>query len=72
MKLFRRKLEQEITANTKESRADTYRVKGGNLKKKLLKNLAKFISEKRLKAAESADDNSGDFSEKNDSRKIYY
>ena len=39
-------LEQEITANTEESFADTYFVKGGGLKKTLLENLAKFIAEK--------------------------
>ena len=65
-------LEQEITANTEESFADTYFVKGGGLKKTLLENLAKFIAEKRLKAVGFADDKSRSFSENNDSRKIYY
>ena len=39
-------LEQEILADTQESCADTYLVKGGDLKETLLENLARFIAEK--------------------------
>ena len=39
-------LEQEILANTEESCADIYLVKGGDLKETLLENLARFIAEK--------------------------
>jgi len=39
-------LEQEISANVEESCADTYLVKGGDLKETLLENLARFIAEK--------------------------
>jgi len=39
-------LEQEISANVEEGCADTYLVKGGDLKDTLLENLARFIAEK--------------------------
>ena len=39
-------LEQEISANVAEGCADTYLVKGGDLKETLLDNLARFIAEK--------------------------
>ena len=39
-------LEQEISANIEESCADTYLVKGGDLKETLLENLAKFVTQK--------------------------